>query len=569
MQIADASFYGAQQNTAIISSPADDNVFVLGEVISITASFLQPVKVTGTPTLLLKAGEIDRPAIYSSISEDGKILTFLYTVKQGDSSLDLDVASASSLQLPSQATIKDLSGVDAVLALPVGADTLGSLANSKNLVLDGRIIPRVVGISSPNTDGTFKIGGTIAIAVSFSDPVSVTGSPTLKFETGTNDRSATYQSISQDGKTLTFNYTVQTGDTSADLDVYSASSLILSSGARIVHANGAAAKLNLPVGASTSGSLANAKALVIDGTPLFVSNQVEMLRYGAYEKTTAAGKTTYNFLSEAEFNLKLFGGDTIKVKASQLTVQDGVIQTLQGTATGTNVYGLSQLQLASISIDRAGLSQSLSGTALLGSQSLNLSGDLKLESNNQYSFQPVIISGSSLASILPATGHIQEVTNTKFGFATNVAGTALELTASADARFDLRPVQTDISTPYPVTITNLGFDSNQRINSFKLTPKNQAPWPIKLAGATITANSQTITYSHVAANGGQPAQQVYTVDLNGTLTPDGGDSLNVDGQISYRYSMPASGSPLLKPGAFKHRAFYFPHTPPLTIYTKL
>jgi hypothetical protein len=136
MQIADASFYGAQQNTAIISSPADDNVFGLGEVISITASFLQPVKVTGTPTLLLKAGEIDRPAIYSSISEDGKILTFLYTVKQGDSSLDLDVASASSLQLPSQATIKDLSGVDAVLALPVGADTLGSLANSKNLVLD-------------------------------------------------------------------------------------------------------------------------------------------------------------------------------------------------------------------------------------------------------------------------------------------------------------------------------------------------------------------------------------------------------------------------------------------------
>ena len=548
MQLGEILFVGNQKNAPIINCSAPSRTYRSGETIQIEVNYLNPVDVSGEPVLKLETGDIDREAKFSSISDDGKTLFFQYTVQSGDFSPNLDVASAASLQLPIGASIKnDDSTINAILTVPVGASSVGSLANSKALVVDGRIIPNVIGVNSSNANGTFKIGNTLAITVSFSDPVIVAGSPTLKLETGTNDRIATYQSISTDGKTLSFNYTVQSGDSSADLDAYSAASLILPSGASILHASGTAANLNLPVGASTSGSLANAKDLVIDGTPLFVSNQVEMLRYGGYEKTTTNGKTSYRFLSESELNLKLFGGDTLRVNASQLTVENGLIQALQGTATGTGAYGLSQLQFGSLAIDRAASSQSISGTAKLGSQSVSLSGDLKLEANNQYSFLPVTVSGANLASLLPATGHLQELTNSKFGFVSNAAGTNLVLSGSTDARFDLRPDQADISTPYPVSLTNLGLDSNQKVNSFKLTPKNQAPWPIKLAGATISANSETITYSLIPASEGKLAQQVFTVDLNGTLTPDGGDSLTVDGQMTYRYSVPASGAPTLLP----------------------
>ncbi|WP_141655444.1 hypothetical protein, partial [Roseivirga seohaensis] len=62
-----------------------------------------------------------------------------------------------------------------------------------------------------------------------SESVTVSGFPQIELETGTTDRTANYFSGSG-GSTLTFNYIVQAGDVSADLDYVATNSLTLNSG---------------------------------------------------------------------------------------------------------------------------------------------------------------------------------------------------------------------------------------------------------------------------------------------------------------------------------------------------
>jgi alpha-tubulin suppressor-like RCC1 family protein len=122
--------------------------------------------------------------------------------------------------------------------------------------------PTVMNVTSTTGNGAKIIGQTIAIQVVFSESVTVTGAPTLSLETGTTDRIATYSSGSGTD-TLVFNYQVQSGDTSADLDYISTSALTLAGGT-IADAAANAATLTLAApGAATS--LGANKALVVDG----------------------------------------------------------------------------------------------------------------------------------------------------------------------------------------------------------------------------------------------------------------------------------------------------------------
>ena len=92
--------------------------------------------------------------------------------------------------------------------------------------------PTISGVSSSTADGSYKEGDSITINVAFTEAVTVdttNGTPTLELETGTTDRTATYASGSGT-KTLAFTYTVQSGDTSSDLDFKSTSALSLNSG---------------------------------------------------------------------------------------------------------------------------------------------------------------------------------------------------------------------------------------------------------------------------------------------------------------------------------------------------
>jgi hypothetical protein len=111
--------------------------------------------------------------------------------------------------------------------------------------------------------------------VTFTESVTVTGIPQIQLETGSVDRQATYSSGS--GTTsLTFNYAVQAGDMSADLDYVSSSSLTLNGGT-INDSVGNTATLTLPAPGAVNSLGAN-KAIVIDTaapdstTPAIVPN---------------------------------------------------------------------------------------------------------------------------------------------------------------------------------------------------------------------------------------------------------------------------------------------------------
>jgi len=119
------------------------------------------------------------------------------------------------------------------------------------------------------------------VEVSFDEPVIVSGVPQLTLDTGSDDRTINYVSGSG-SSTLLFNYTVQSGDASGDLDYTSTSALALNSGS-INAGVGNAAKLTLP-SPGTAGSLGANKGLVIDTVPPIIElngNSMITIEYGA------------------------------------------------------------------------------------------------------------------------------------------------------------------------------------------------------------------------------------------------------------------------------------------------
>jgi len=123
------------------------------------------------------------------------------------------------------------------------------------------IAPTVTNVTSSTADGTYKIGDVVNVAITFTDNVTVTGTPRIQLETGTTDEYATYSSGSG-ANTLNFSYTVVSGDVTTDLD-YKTNSLALNSGT-INSTDGIVATLTLPAVGGVN-SIAGQKTIVIDG----------------------------------------------------------------------------------------------------------------------------------------------------------------------------------------------------------------------------------------------------------------------------------------------------------------
>lgn len=141
-----------------------------------------------------------------------------------------------------------------------GSDTtLLSTASTVTVVR----LPKVTSVSSTNDNGTYGIGETIHITVTFSEPVTVTGTPQLTLETGAVDRTATYLSGSG-SNTLTFTYTTQAGDDTSDLDYKATSDLSLNGGT--IKCGTTDADLTLPA-PGAENSLGHNKEIVIEAFP--------------------------------------------------------------------------------------------------------------------------------------------------------------------------------------------------------------------------------------------------------------------------------------------------------------
>ncbi len=193
--------------------------------------------------------------------------------------------------------------------------------------------PSVSSVSASTANGTYKAGDTISVQVNFSGAVDVTGTPQLKLETGTTDRVVNYASGSGTS-TLTFQYTVQAGDTSADLDYFSTGALALNGGTIKVQGGSADASLALPTPGGI-GSLGANKNIVVDGVAptLAITSNKTALHAG----DTATITFTFSEDPGASFTWNGSSGD--------VTVSGGTLSAISGsgltrTATFTPTAGV-------------------------------------------------------------------------------------------------------------------------------------------------------------------------------------------------------------------------------------
>ena len=245
-----------------VSSPNSSGTYGIGSHVSIAVLFNEDVYVEGAPTLELATGGGGRNATYASGS-GSPALAFNYTVRPGDRAADLDYAGAAALSL-NGGTIKDAIGNNASLALPEpGAG--GSLGHSGDILVK-TAGPFVRHATSPDADGTYRTGRIVAIALNFTDPVTVQGTPRLELATDPV-RYALYAGGSGTDA-LEFWYAVQPGDAAAALDYNDTASLSTGDAGASISAlqGGAAADLELPA-PGRQGSLAASKSIAVAGYP--------------------------------------------------------------------------------------------------------------------------------------------------------------------------------------------------------------------------------------------------------------------------------------------------------------
>ena len=189
--------------------------------------------------------------------------------------------------------------------------------------------PKVTSVTSSTADGAYKAAQVIAVTVNFTEIVNKTGTPQLTLETGTTDRTVDYTG-GTGTSALTFNYTVQAGDTSSDLDYLYTTALSLNSGT-IKDATDNAAVLTLPTPGDL-GSLGANKVIVIDTTPPTVGIDVA-------DTALLAGETSQVTITFSEA-VSGFGNAELTVANGSLTTVSSADGGVTWTATLTPTANL-------------------------------------------------------------------------------------------------------------------------------------------------------------------------------------------------------------------------------------
>ena len=179
-------------------------------------------------------------------------ISFLTSILLGQSSIE--IPAGASLTIPKDAYI-------CVGTLTVNG-TINYDASSLCVQPNAHLIASIIKSSALNENGYYKVGDTISVTLTFSQNVFVTGVPQLTLETGDIDHIVDYTSGDQT-LTLTFNYIVQLGNVSPDLEYISTSALSLNGGS-IRNAYDKDADLLLPE-PGTQNSLSSNKDLYVDG----------------------------------------------------------------------------------------------------------------------------------------------------------------------------------------------------------------------------------------------------------------------------------------------------------------
>ena len=191
--------------------PARDGTYERGERVQVEVRFDRAVRATGSPRLALSVGTETRYATFDSWGSQS--LYFDYTVRERDRDEDGISIAANALSLDG-GTIRAVDGTtDADLTHDAVAVSSGQKANGS---LASPPAVTSIGFFSPARGDTFELGETIELLIEFHRAVTVTGSPLLALNIGTQTRHAAYSTSWRAGRVLQFSYTVQEGDSDQD-----------------------------------------------------------------------------------------------------------------------------------------------------------------------------------------------------------------------------------------------------------------------------------------------------------------------------------------------------------------
>ena len=242
-------------------------------------------------------------------------------------------------------------GLTNIATLKVTADANSNGGKMFYLILEDLALtniqppaPSVTSITSSTANGSYKVGDTISIQVAFDAAVTVSGTPQLTLATGGAGRAIDYASGSTTS-TLTFSYTVQAGDNSSDLDVFSTGALSLNGGSITQTSGAAAATLTLPT-PGTAGSLGANKALVVDGVAptVAITSNVPTLKAGE----TATITFTFSENPGATFTWDGSSGDVVVTGGTLSAISGaGLTRTATFTPTASTNGGTASITVAS------------------------------------------------------------------------------------------------------------------------------------------------------------------------------------------------------------------------------
>lgn len=249
----------APANVTSVSVPSN-GTYRGGNILNFNVTFSESINVVTTggtpyiPITLNTGGTVN--ATYVS---GGGTTSLLFSYQIVTDNLDLDGITVGSAITANGGTLKNAGGFDANL-------TLNSVGSTTSVLVDA-VAPSVSSVSSTTANGTYKEGDVIAITILFSENVTVTGTPILLLNSG----GTAYYSSGSGSSLLTFNYTVGSGQSSADLDYNAISSMYLSGGS-ILDAAGNATWLNLPTVGGVN-SLGGQKDIIIAIKPAVMTGE--------------------------------------------------------------------------------------------------------------------------------------------------------------------------------------------------------------------------------------------------------------------------------------------------------
>ncbi|EDY19316.1 outer membrane protein [Chthoniobacter flavus Ellin428] len=275
-------------NSAVLTLPSPGTAGSLGANKNLVIDTIAPVYVSGTAsgsTVVLSFTDtngldaINPPpaSMFSATINGTSVGITQVAVDAVARTVTLTLATAAANGQTVAVTYTDPVGDDGfAIQDPAGNDAASFSTGNINATPD-TTPPQIIGVTAYDgtgavLNGQFDAGVVIPIQVQFTEPVIVTGTPTLTLSTGSVNEVISYSSGSGQNA-LIFNYTVQPGDTSPDLAYISSSALALNGGT-IKDAAGNNSILTLPV-PGAAGSLSANNDIIIDTTaPVFASGTV-------------------------------------------------------------------------------------------------------------------------------------------------------------------------------------------------------------------------------------------------------------------------------------------------------